>query len=317
LTEAEQRAFLLARGLLERAEASIDGTPPGAMAAVVLYDVAVETAAKAIASPRRQTKTKRIDRDPSLPEVLTEIRDLWAAGDASHTGDVSELQAAARLHELRNGVQHDGRVPSDDDLVRSRIRALEAVEWLAAEFLERELASISRASLVVNADVRAQLEQAERFGDDGIYDLGAERLAVALEIARREFQSGDRRYRRRLQRRDVQSAVREVRQGGGDPHGLGYRAFNELLETLSSEVESLQDHVSALSAGARASDYTWFQRRFPGVSRMSDGSWYAHPRAADLTREEYVRGLDFVTSIALHWQQFPAPPTVVDEPTFT
>src|SRR5207245_337960 len=140
---------------------------------VILYDVAVETAAKAIASPRGGAG-KRLGRDPALGEVLGKIRALWAADDPARIGDVPELRGAARLHDLRNGVQHDGRVPSDDDLVRSRVRAIECVEWLSREFLNTELQDISRASLVKNAEVREQVEAAERFGKDGILDLGAQ-----------------------------------------------------------------------------------------------------------------------------------------------
>jgi hypothetical protein len=40
-------AFLVARGLLQRGQHSIDRTPPGMITAVILFDAAVETAAKA------------------------------------------------------------------------------------------------------------------------------------------------------------------------------------------------------------------------------------------------------------------------------
>lgn len=47
LDEQGLNAFVVARGLMERGTLGLDGTAPSAIAAVILYDVAVETGAKA------------------------------------------------------------------------------------------------------------------------------------------------------------------------------------------------------------------------------------------------------------------------------
>ena len=71
----------------------------------------------------------------------------------------------------------------------------------------------------------------------------------------------------------------------------------------------IDDRVEALALGARASDYVWFRRRFPGVAQTMDGSWHTYPMPEGVpSAEEFARGLEFVTTTALHWQQFPPTP---------
>lgn len=50
----------MARGLLDRTRAAADVTPPGAMAAVVLCNLAVETAAKATLADRGRRPTSPV-----------------------------------------------------------------------------------------------------------------------------------------------------------------------------------------------------------------------------------------------------------------
>jgi hypothetical protein len=47
LATPQLNAFLVARGLLQRGQQSIDRTSPGMITAVILFDAAVETASKA------------------------------------------------------------------------------------------------------------------------------------------------------------------------------------------------------------------------------------------------------------------------------
>jgi len=60
-------ALLVARGLLDRGRTAVDGTGPGAMASVVLFDLAVETAAKAMRRliPPSAIRARTISRRPA------------------------------------------------------------------------------------------------------------------------------------------------------------------------------------------------------------------------------------------------------------
>jgi hypothetical protein len=131
-------------------------------------------------------------------------------------------------------------------------------------------------------------------------------------MARREFRAETRvsgLYR--LTRSDILAAVSEVRKGGGDQFGTGYRKFDHVLRAVGQQLERLSDQIEALSLGARASDYTWFRRNFPPVGanmRAGGGAdLFTIPAQKPITRPVYLRGLEFVTTTALHWQEFPQP----------
>ena len=325
MDERHLNAFLVARSLIERAGTFIDGTAPGAIGAVVLFDLSIETAAKAADSARSPTdfpgdgyELKKTDlvksprgRELSVPRVLDHV--LAAARHRANNATlvVPEVREAQRLHEFRNLVQHQGVVPSSDDLIRSRLRALDAVTWLASEFFGVPLAEFSRASLIHSAEVREQVEAAEKHAELGDYSSAVVHLTRAFELARYAFKTGEP-YRPPLRVSDVRQALRDVApKPTSTSHAFGgLRRLERLLEGVVRQVERLDQHVEALSLGARSSDYAWLWRRFErprqGLSEAQE--WYAHPPDPPATREEYFRALDFITTTALHWQQFPAPP---------
>jgi hypothetical protein len=111
-----------------------------------------------------------------------------------------------------------------------------------------ELETTSRARLIENDGVRELVEHAERAAADDAYDRAAENLAVAFEMARRDFRVG-------------------------------------------------------------VPDYSWFKQNFPEVGTEMRAGYevhlYAIPLATPITRSVYLRGLDFVITTALHWQNFP------------
>jgi hypothetical protein len=280
------------------------------MAAVVLADLAVEMAAKAAVFDQPLPRKARLDQDPPLPAVLEALTHLWQQREDAQD-DVPEVREAGRLHDLRNSVQHAGLAPSSDQVVESRLRSRRFLSWVAIAWFGVPLESVSRARLIENAAVRNLVEEAEGAANADDYSTAAERLAVAFEMARREFRAEMRegRYVLQVTAADVGAAVSEVRRGGGDTVGLGYRKFDDVLRWLAQELARLTDQVEALSLGARASDYAWFKKNFPavqGVMRKGEVALSAYPPREPIAPAVYLRGLDFVTTTALHWQEFPA-----------
>jgi hypothetical protein len=109
-----------------------------------------------------------------------------------------------------------------------------------------------------------------------------------------------------------------VRKGGGDAIGVGYRKLDTVLRSFAHQLERIGDQVEALTLGARASDYTWFKNTFPQVGdQMREGVKVLYvaftPPEPVITREVYLRGLDFVTTTALHWQEFPTAEVSTDD----
>jgi hypothetical protein len=196
-------AMVVARGLLDRGTLSLDGTAPGAIAAVILYDVAVETAAKAtlrvtpsptdfpgsgyvIPLARRPAQQKE-----HLPWVLDQLLASYRQLRADHEAELPALRDARALHEYRNTVQHQGTVPSPQDVERQRFRATDFTTALVSSFFGRQLFELSRAMLVQDKEVRDALKAAEQHLADGQLTPAAEQLSIAFEVARTAFRLGE------------------------------------------------------------------------------------------------------------------------------
>jgi hypothetical protein len=309
MDERQVRLVVVARQFLDRARVvGEDGTEPGRMAAVVLADLAVEMAAKAAVLDQALPSNARLNRDPSLPVVLDALTGLWQGREG--TEDVPEIRAAGRLHDLRNNVQHRGLAPSADQVRESDVDSRRFIAWVATTWFGVPLEAVSRAGLIRNETVRQLVQDAERLASDEDYSTAAERLAVAFEMARQEFRAERREvgYVRPVSALDVGAALADVRTQTGDSSaGLAYRKLAELLGGMADQLERLTDQVEAFTLGARPSDYAWFKRSFPevyGVMRHGVRELSATARS-DITPVVYLRGLEFVTATALHWQDFP------------
>ncbi len=323
-------AFVIARGLLERGTLGLDGTAPSAMAAVIVYDVAVETAAKAALRVRAPASfpgtgyavraAKRAEQQKEyLPWVLDQLLASCRELRADDQADWPALGEARRLHDYRNMVQHDGAVPSPQDLERQRFRATDFISSLAFSFFGRQLTELSRAMLVQDKEVRDAIEAAEQGLARGDLISAVEQLSVTFELARYAFRSGQPYDHRRVASvSDVRNATRALssafqRSGHARTPWDGVRDLERLLEALVRRSERAEDRLEALSLGAQVSDYMWFRSRFPRAYRtLGSDQWRisrsSNPSATRFTCEEVMRGLDFVTTVALHWQQFPPAP---------
>jgi hypothetical protein len=327
LDDQSLNAFIVARGLLERGTLGQDGTAPGAIAAVILYDVAVETAAKAAVRARPPSNfpgsgyvvrpAKRSEQQKEyLPWVLDQLLASYRELLRTDQGDSQALRDARTLHDYRNLVQHQGTVPSLQDVDRQRFRATDFIGWVTRGFFDRELHEVSRAILIKDKDVRNSVEEAEQSLVAGDLTSAAEKLSIAFEAARHAFRS-DQPFssQKSIRGFDVSNAVSDLKRsfqaaGRGIPI-LNLRHLEQLLQTLVLRSDRVEDRLEALSLGAEASDYAWFRNRFPRAhGPYNQGQWHVSwPTGSErlFTPEEVMRGMEFVTTVALHWQQFPSP----------
>jgi hypothetical protein len=310
MDERQIRLVVVARQFLDRARVvGEDRTEPGRMAAVVLADLAVEMAAKAAVLDQALPSNARLNRDPSLPVVLEALTGLLQKREGTKE-DVPEIRAAGRLHDLRNNVQHRGLDPSAEQVRESAVDSRRFIAWVATNWFGVPLDAVSRAGLIENDAVRKLVQEAERLAAEEDYSRAAERLAVAFEMARQEFRAERREghYFRPVRATDVGAALADVKRETGDKSaGLAYRKLADFLGGMADQLERLTDQVEAFTLGARASDYVWFKRNFPevyGIMREGVTQLSATARR-DITPAVYLRGLEFVTATAVHWQDFP------------
>jgi hypothetical protein len=307
MDQVQARLLVVGRGFLDRAQLlGEDGSETARMGAVVLADLAVEMAAKAAVQYEPLSGRARLDRDPPLPAVLEALTKRWQQREGT-TDDVPEAREAGRLHETRNSVQHAGMAPSSDQVLQSRVGTRRFLEWVATDWFGVPLESVSRAQLIENEAVRSLVVDAEQLAARDDYGTAGERLAAAFEMARRSHRAEmrDGQFVKRISPGDIGRAVSEV--DSYDAAGGSSRRFREVMYGFAEQIERLSDQVEALTLGARASDYAWFKRSFPRFFE-SAGSLVMEPLSGTvITPDVYLRGLDFVTTTALHWQEFPIP----------
>ncbi len=327
--------FLAARGFFERSDAVQDGSAPGSLAAIVLLDLAVETAAKAalaaLAPPAKLAKW-----DPTLPQVIGDLK-VWNDTQTKVDPDFNSIMnRATRLHEQRNAAQHASVVPSPAELNRSRIRADEALEALAMIVLGQGFRQLSRALLIREPRVSKYVRDAEQCAGRDEYVDAVGCLAAGLEVARMLRRSEDPQgWTSRLGPGEIGRAVSPLfpRKGGGSlkrkvgRDALGravldavagelYPAGRQnpksdleaLLGKITADLRRLGDQTEALFLGGDPVEYAWFARLTPRpiVWYSGDGIQVETGTSqAAISATDYTRASDFVTSTILRLEQIP------------
>jgi hypothetical protein len=310
--------LLVARGLLDHAASLGGDLAADRMTGVVLYDLAVETTAKmasAAAPPQsypgsgyttKVAERKQADRDPSVPRVLDDLLASWRECEGDEGVDVTELREARRLHNLRNTVQHEGQIPSSEEVERARARAVEAIRWITRAFFATEFESISRATLIRSASVRLLVDRAESLAKEEEYRDALGALERALRQARAEFRgspffAGE---KNPWIRQTVQRALGDPY--GRSPNSSAIESLGRLLETMGEALERIEDRMEVLALGGDASEYDWFVETAPKTRTTVDDSWEVPDWEPPRTESQYLRGIDFVVRTVLRWEQLPA-----------
>jgi hypothetical protein len=303
---------------MDRARTLIDGTDAGEIAAVVLYDLSVETAGKAVAAAEHDGMTfpgagydsKAGDRQPKLaPSVPLTIDQLLAAYRVRVADDkarVTELARARQLHQLRNSAQHIGRVPSPTARAEGEREALDALQWMASTFYAKTLEEISRASMITSPVVRACVESAETRAVAGELTEAIADLWVAFERARGEMNTvdpfrGDDRHLGIRQAVEAVAPRNPLSPGGG---GTGSQ-LREVLEILERRTDDLQRRIDAAGLGDDMAEYAWFQSSTVRPHPTLNGQWHLPEPLTKPTLDDYRRGYEFVVRTVLRWQRLP------------
>ena len=201
--------------------------------------------------------------------------------------------------------------------------------------------------------VRDKIREAEAWAGAGDFTAAMEHLAVAFELARFSFRSEEPYRRAfRVGSFDIQRALSDLvappklsssvrtklrkalesipskKLSSGDIRdivegvlpskaGGNSRRFERLLRKVVGGVGRVEERLEAVTVAGDPSEYAWFRRRVPRPTAFAgDGSelaWHTIPPDPPAAQREYLRALEFVTTTALRWQQFPRPETVEEE----
>jgi hypothetical protein len=88
------------------------------------------------------------------------------------------------------------------------------------------------------------------------------------------------------------------------------RHLEELLKGLVEETQRFEERIEGMTVGGDPSEQAWFRRRVPRARAYGGEEgveWFTPLPDPPLSRREYLRALDFVTTTALRWQEFPEP----------
>lgn len=343
MNEEHLSSLLLARGLLDRGRAAVNGTGAGAMAAVVLVDLAVETAGKAALG-------SEVDHDLKFHALLDKL-DGEARTRREDQTSLIGLGHARKLRKLRNGVQHDGNEPSARDVERAAVWAEEFIDEIAQRFFALSLQELSRASLITDAQARSSIAAAEEAAADERYSEAAGHLAIAFEQAHMTFRDQEP-WRKRLRvtrqqieklfhgltpdkvqssrRTDLDKLLKAIPNAKVSSFVYGeivnavfpqkpadVKPIARLLDDILREVSRIDQRVEAFAVAGDPGEYAWFRQRVPRPSTyMGDGALHFQTFDPDppFSQQDYLRALDFVIGAAVRWQQAPVE-TDPDEPT--
>jgi hypothetical protein len=292
------------------------------MAAVVLFDLAVETAAKAAlgAEPLSEHPgegylekpgelAKPVRGDVGFARMLDDVLAALRIDNGDESRTLPGRENIRWLHNLRNEVQHRANEPSARDVERGAVYTSDFLDALLRAFFDSSLVELSRASLVRDEVVREEIERAEGLAAKEDFNGAMERLAVAFELARMSFRSGEP-YRRRLRAGslDVKRALGELTASKGSSSGprrslekvlqtvapgvkpkpstsdisaiveavfprksSDPRRLERLLRSLAANVERVEERLEAVAVAGDPSEYAWFRQRIPKPTPVFSG----------------------------------------------
>jgi hypothetical protein len=293
LSDQTLSTLLVARELLRKADAAADQTNAGAMAAVVLYDAAVETGCKVVLGVVAPETKAEIH----LPQVLDKLIEAWRDGGGTGVRPPAAVSGARTLRRVRNTVQHDGAVPSNPQVARARSDATACLSWAVRELLGVEFSDLTRSDAIADETIRGSVLAAEEAANEGRYYDGLVELAKALDVARGLYAIRPRRNAWSVAN-DFKSALEVLASPdkGYIVHGPASNSAGNVIEEMLKRLEEVEQSLDDVAANFDRSEYVWFQRVTPDVWRNINGEWNvdSEEEAPQVAPGEFDRAHGFV-----------------------
>ncbi len=122
----------------------------------------------------------KVDRNWGIPKMLEELSSCKSPLQSHQT-------PIERLRRLRDRVQHDGVIPSLEDVRQYAVQAEVFVRDTIREVLGKELEELSPIELINDTDVREHLRKAELALQDHDNKTAVKEAAIGFEIGWRKF----------------------------------------------------------------------------------------------------------------------------------
>lgn len=321
LEESIMRRLVLVKQMHFHAHShSLDRTEAGRMFAIQATDYCIETLLKTVVSKygppsdyhepqsdyynnvnslRSQRYTPKMDFYRLWDEVVGIYKDP--------RNKIAETVPPLRreigtIHQLRNDVQHNGVIPSVEEVQKAINYAESFVRSVIKSAFDKEFDELMLADLIEDAEIRNLIKEAEnaltenRFKDSITASAKAFKKASLAEKRKRP-------YRRRLSPFvgfDVERA--------GEKIGLkdAFRELARFFENVKEQIEYLEEQMDVISLGGDLRRYLRFKQKSPIVTAVVSGELVVHaPPNWEPIKEDCVEVLDFVFNTLLRWQSAP------------
>jgi hypothetical protein len=222
----------------------------GRLLAVVGYDLAVETALKAAI----RFLDPKVSLKGDFPHIIGVAKSaLQSAG----LGDLTDVAAIQHVHDVRNAAQHEGRLPTSEEVDESHFTARSFLDHFLAQVWGHSLDSIAASELVADAECKAHLDAAEAAFTAGDFTTAIARAAEALAWALLRVKNA------LVGRGDTWVRAILTEDSFGKP-----KASRELTQSI----ERTQQTVLYVALGLDYGDYVRYQAVAGSVTFMMAGS---------------------------------------------
>lgn len=246
-------------------------------------DMAVETTLKTIATE----VGVNVPRDTKFPQ-------LWKLVDHRYNQNFQKSlplkSEISRMHDRRNAVQHDGSIPSENDLKQHLTYVSQFLDEVVSVVAGLGLHQIFLSSVIENAELREMMETAEK-------NISSD-PKVSMEASMRSFMWGKVLAQRQLGHFDPTL-------GAFDPQNRFQRLMRE---PVTEVIEPIVDRLLTLELGIDAVLYSNMNRIAPHPLVSSGMTKPADIDIADTFSSNYVEKnawscYSFVLDNILKWQE--------------
>lgn len=299
---------------------SLDRTELGRMFAIQAMDYCIETLLKTILSKygspsdyagspsayynlidslRGQRYTPKMD----FYRLWDEVVGIFRESKNAISEDSPPLRREISLiHELRNDAQHQGVIPSADEVQKSMNYTESFVRLVFKSVFKKEFDELTLADLIENAEIKDLLKEAEkaftenRFPDSITASAKAFRKALLSEIRRRPYIHRPSYF--------ISWDVEDIGRRLGIPDA--FRDLGRHLRDFREWIEYLEEQLEVIALGCDLRQYLRFRQKSPHIEVAIGGEMHVLARQNwQPTKDDCIEVLDFVFSTILRWQSTP------------
>jgi|GEM_PF-5154894 len=302
------RIYLVRQLLNDALQHAGDTFPVTRMRVILSLDHAIEILVSTLLPELRVI----VDRSWGLPKMMQELCTQKPALQSHRT-------PIERLRRLRDRVQHDGIVPSSEDIRQATVQAEAFIRDVVREVLDKELEEFSPVMLIYDEKARERLQKAEQALRQRDYSTAVIEAATGFAIgwANFRFNLFSRFHRRSWSHQIAEELIRGIgnaaRKAARDVRETTLQRFAERFKReligsfeLREKFEELTEPIELARYGIDMQGYARFQQVTPHVYLVMGRDEPRVLTSPDWTpsQQDALFALDFAVTALLQLQRW-------------